>query len=125
MDKILNTFLFRSYFSRFTLDNAKQFYSASSCINLNHFACQWKTSGTETSSYQLVFNCLTFRKLCKLIFFCTFPFTDIRECNFQANSYPCHVRANCIELYGSYRCECINGYTGDGKNCVGNYFFYA
>ena len=44
---------------------------------------------------------------------------DILECDFAANAFPCHVRADCTETFGSYVCQCKDGYTGDGKDCTG------
>jgi hypothetical protein len=32
----------------------------------------------------------------------------------------CHQNANCTNTEGSYSCQCLKGYTGDGKlNCSG------
>lgn len=28
----------------------------------------------------------------------------------------CHEKARCINMVGSYRCECIDNYVGDGKS---------
>lgn len=46
---------------------------------------------------------------------------DIRECNFQAGAFPCHVNADCTETFGSYICQCKDGFTGNGLICEGNY----
>ena len=32
-------------------------------------------------------------------------------------SSPCHHKANCTDTEGSYKCTCIDGYVGDGKDC--------
>lgn len=32
----------------------------------------------------------------------------------------CHADSTCIDTIGSYRCECKDGYTGDGYTCTGN-----
>lgn len=45
-----------------------------------------------------------------------FIILDINECAEQ-NGTLCHFAANCINLAGFYRCECQNGYTGDGYHC--------
>ena len=43
-------------------------------------------------------------------------FSDINEC---ANN-PCQNGATCVNLQGSYRCDCKSGYSG--SNCeTGNY----
>jgi hypothetical protein len=31
----------------------------------------------------------------------------------------CHDNASCDNTYGSYSCECYEGFTRDGKNCTG------
>ena len=52
-------------------------------------------------------------------------FLDIPECSFQAEAYPCHVRADCTESFGSYSCQCKDGYTGDGLQCTSNYVYHS
>ena len=42
---------------------------------------------------------------------CYFSFSDINECS---NS-PCKNGATCVNLQGSYRCDCKSGYSGN--NC--------
>ena len=39
---------------------------------------------------------------------------DIDEC---LELSPCNMNANCTNTVGSFNCECIAGYTGDGLNC--------
>ena len=31
----------------------------------------------------------------------------------------CHVNAFCNDTYGSYRCTCNSGFSGNGENCTG------
>ena len=40
---------------------------------------------------------------------------DVDEC--KMGLHRCQDDAFCLNTLGSYRCECINGYFGDGKNC--------
>ena len=53
-------------------------------------------------------------------------FVDINECTKLPSL--CHENANCTNANGSYSCQCLTGYSGDGKvDCTGivllcNYF---
>ncbi|XP_048576998.1 loricrin isoform X2 [Nematostella vectensis] len=40
---------------------------------------------------------------------------DVAECG--GRSHGCHANASCINIPGSYRCACKDGFTGDGKTC--------
>ena len=42
---------------------------------------------------------------------------DVDEC--LQNSNDCDANANCTNTEGSYTCECLGGYTGNGRNCSG------
>ena len=42
-------------------------------------------------------------------------FADIDECSSSNNT--CHVYATCSNSDGSYDCECLPGFMGDGFNC--------
>ena len=42
-------------------------------------------------------------------------FADIDECSSGNNT--CHVNATCSNTDGSYDCECLPGFMGDGFNC--------
>ena len=47
-----------------------------------------------------------------------FPLSDTDECS--SNTDDCSHLATCTNTDGSYLCECIVGYTGDGVSCTGN-----
>ena len=34
----------------------------------------------------------------------------------------CHVNATCEDNNGTAKCNCINGYEGNGTNCTGMFF---
>ena len=44
-------------------------------------------------------------------------FSDMDECINSSNV--CDENAACINTIGSYWCDCIFGFTGDGSNCSG------
>lgn len=47
-----------------------------------------------------------------------FHYADIDEC--QSGSFSCHAQAECVNVPGSYDCNCLPGYTGDGQQtCAG------
>ena len=48
--------------------------------------------------------------------FCTC--SDINECTSQ--SHNCHPLSICTNTDGSFQCECVSGYSGDGHVCTGN-----
>ena len=48
---------------------------------------------------------------------------DINECA-SADSNDCDINAACNNTEGSYICQCLDGYQGDGKNCTGKYGFW-
>ena len=39
------------------------------------------------------------------------------------NSYNCDVNAQCNNTFGSFNCNCLQGYSGDGVNCSGKVAF--
>uniref|UniRef100_A0A1I7YCC9 Kunitz/Bovine pancreatic trypsin inhibitor domain protein n=1 Tax=Steinernema glaseri TaxID=37863 RepID=A0A1I7YCC9_9BILA len=41
---------------------------------------------------------------------------DVDECRMGSSN--CHKNAWCTNTLGSYRCECMAGYVGDGKDCT-------
>ena len=42
--------------------------------------------------------------------------TDINEC---AGNSTCDDNADCVDSDGSYWCQCLPGFQGDGYNCTG------
>ena len=46
--------------------------------------------------------------------------TDVNECT--NDQHTCHLHGNCTNTDGSYTCDCIDGYTGDGNICFGIFF---
>ena len=46
-------------------------------------------------------------------------FLDIPECALGHDD--CHVNATCSETPGSFECTCNQGFSGDGRDCQGNF----
>ena len=44
-----------------------------------------------------------------------FPHTDVNECE----TVLCGPNADCINTFGSYNCQCRQGFEGNGFNCTG------
>ena len=44
--------------------------------------------------------------------------SDINECN---NTNRCDDNADCVDSDGSYWCQCLPGFLGDGYNCTGQF----
>lgn len=47
-------------------------------------------------------------------------FVDVNECT--RNNGGCDIDATCINVPGSFRCVCDDGYTGDGFHCRGMFY---
>ncbi|XP_033643557.1 uncharacterized protein LOC117303459 isoform X5 [Asterias rubens] len=45
------------------------------------------------------------------------PCDDINECMEDPSPLTCHVHADCINTNGSYTCQCMSGYIGNGMMC--------
>ena len=45
---------------------------------------------------------------------------DVDECN--STIFPCGDNANCTDTDGSFKCDCLIGFQGNGFNCTGMYF---
>lgn len=46
---------------------------------------------------------------------------DVNEC--ATGQQQCSQFAQCVNTIGSHSCSCLRGFTGDGKNCSGQYHF--
>jgi len=44
--------------------------------------------------------------------------TDIDEC-VDGGVNDCGPNTNCVNTRGTYRCDCVDGYSGNGKVCKG------
>jgi hypothetical protein len=81
-------------------------YNFLSCIDNN------------ASSFAIVLECHS-KKLELILNKNILIISDIDECSLGIHK--CHANAVCINTNGSYRCECLVGYSGDGKMCKGKY----
>lgn len=55
--------------------------------------------------------------VCSLIHLRISP--DVDECEIGAHN--CDMNAACINVPGSFKCRCRDGWVGDGIKCVGEY----
>ena len=50
--------------------------------------------------------------------------TNVNECDVQEGEsearHNCDSSANCTDTEGSFSCQCVDGYSGDGVTCRGN-----
>ena len=53
-----------------------------------------------------------------------FPYTDVDECCLELDNCDSN-NATCTNTIGSFECECVHGFTGDGVTCEGQYFTYC
>ena len=60
-------------------------------------------SSTLHNMYAVIMNCGT-----------SFSMSDVNECMTDKDN--CHSDAVCINEVGSFRCECFEGFVGDGVN---------
>lgn len=49
-------------------------------------------------------------------------FTDIDECADEFSNPCSHTTTHCLNVHGSYTCECNKGYEKKGNKCEGNIF---
>ena len=52
-----------------------------------------------------------------LLFSCLIFLSDVDEC--EEGTHGCHSNATCTNSIGSYQCACVDGFTGDGRECQG------
>ena len=45
---------------------------------------------------------------------------DIDECDPVDPKHDCHANAECINIAGSFQCNCLDGYIGSGVECSGD-----
>ena len=57
--------------------------------------------------------------LCQSEKYYLLSYTDINEC---AERNACDDNAGCVDSVGSYWCQCLPGFQGDGYNCTGQSF---
>ena len=57
-----------------------------------------------------------------LTYFCFSFDTDVDECQ-ATDRNKCHKKATCNNTLGSYKCTCLNGYSGNGTLCEGQFFY--
>jgi len=46
---------------------------------------------------------------------------DVNECDEQEVN--CGTLAECVNTPGSYKCQCIKGFSGSCENCISTYSF--
>ncbi len=44
-------------------------------------------------------------------------YLDVDECSLSKDI--CHLNAECNNTIGSFECQCLSGYIGNGSNCTG------
>ena len=47
---------------------------------------------------------------------------DADECLMDIDN--CHLNTECVNTIGSFECQCLPGFTGDGFNCQGKYHMH-
>ena len=64
---------------------------------------------------------LSFSMFCYRVcgLFVTFHLYDSASNECEDGSNNCHENANCVDLVGSYKCTCMEGYRGTGFECEG------
>ena len=71
----------------------------------------WRIS--DRKKYSTYFNCIISVYIL---------LSDIDECSLETDD--CSNLTHCINTDGSYLCECIVGFTGEGGSCTGNKLYH-
>ena len=58
-------------------------------------------------------------KLYNLYYILLYTHADINECELELDN--CSPNAACTNTMGSFECECLPGFSGDGMTCEGQY----
>ena len=71
------------------------------------------------STLKLAFETERFKTILENVFFLISSkyLTDVNEC--EEGTHSCHDNATCTNTIGSYSCSCVDGFSGDGKQCRG------
>lgn len=76
---------------------------------------EWLALGCSSSRGSLSASALTQGT----VFTGLFTFLDVNEC--AANTHTCSLHATCLNILGSFKCKCKQGYKGSGLQCSGKY----
>ena len=91
--------------------------TASDILNTDTCVCEEERIACGTTSCHLTIEvCDVDRCICNSPAFAE----GIEPCfdNDECLGFPCHQYASCTNTHGSYFCDCYEGFTGDGSECV-------
>ena len=91
--------------------------SVGDILNTDTCVCEEERIPCGTTSCDLITEvCDVDRCICKTPAFAE----GIEPCinNNECLGFPCHQYASCMDSYGSYFCDCYEGFSGDGTECV-------
>ena len=80
-----------------------------------HTICMLLATNSALVKRKMAFN--NYRCKAKLICITFFLLADVDECN--ASTHTCSDNATCRNTFGSFECECFEGFIGNGFNCSG------
>lgn len=58
------------------------------------------------------------------IVLCNFQYLSVLDINECGSGSSCHANAFCTNTEGSYNCQCVDGYRGNGMVCKGMIIIY-